>query len=83
MGSFILQSLNYILNTQKQSKNDAETSLLIRCLHVMESLLECKIYVSHVKRCSTNVANLANQLTRNTTCSGKVMEAVAGLLRPT
>jgi hypothetical protein len=68
---------------KKQSKNDAETSLLIRCLHVMESLLECKIYVSHVKRCSTNVANLADQLTRNTTCSGKVMEAVTGLLRPT
>jgi len=68
--------------TKKQSKGDAETSLLLRCLHVMESLLECKIYVTHVKRCSNNVAELADQLSRETTCKGKVTESVADLMRP-
>jgi len=68
--------------SKKQSKNDAETSLLIRCLHLIESLLECKIYVSHVKLCSSNVADLADQLSRKATCNNKVMEAVTDLVRP-
>jgi len=66
---------------KKQSKGDAETSLLLRCLHVIECLLECKIYVSHVKRCSNNVAKLADQLSRQSTSRGKVMETVADLVR--
>jgi len=43
---------------KKYCREDAETSLLLRCLHVIESFIECKIYVTHVKRCSTHVANL-------------------------
>jgi len=49
---------------KRYSKEDAETSLLVRCLHVIEVQLECKIYVSHVRRCSGKIATLADSLSR-------------------
>ncbi len=53
--------------TKKYCKNDPETSLLIRTLHVIEAFLHCKIYVTHVKRLSTNMAAMADRLSRETT----------------
>jgi hypothetical protein len=52
---------------KKYCKNDPETSLLIQTLHVIEAFLCCKIYVTHVHRMSTNVAALADQLSRVST----------------
>jgi hypothetical protein len=52
---------------KRYCKNDPETSLLIRTLHVLEAYLCCKIYVTHVKRMSTPMAVLADHLSRETT----------------
>ena len=54
---------------KRYSKGDAETSFLIRCLHVLEVNLECKIYVTHVKRCSTAVAH---SLSRKRICTQSI-----------
>jgi hypothetical protein len=67
---------------KRYSKGDAETSLLIRCLHVLEALLECKIYVTHVKRCSNRMATMADSLSRQATSTQDVLDAVAGLEKP-
>jgi hypothetical protein len=67
---------------KRYSKGDAETSLLIRCLHVLEALLECKIYVTHVKRCSNHMAKMADSLSRQATSTQDVLDAVAGLEKP-
>lgn len=56
---------------KKYSKNDAETSLLIRCLHVLEAYLECRIHVVHCRRLSTEMASLADRLSRQSTTSPK------------
>jgi len=66
---------------KRQCKGDAELSLLIRCLHVLEALLECKIYVTHVKRCSTHVAILADNLSRKSTSTSATMKSIEGKLR--
>ncbi len=52
---------------KKYCKNDPETSLLIRTLHVIEAFLHCKIYVTHVKRLSTKMAAMADCLSRQST----------------
>jgi hypothetical protein len=53
--------------SKKYCKDDPETSLLIRTLHVIEAFLHCKIYVTHVKRLSTNIAAMADRLSREST----------------
>jgi hypothetical protein len=58
-------------------KNDPETSLLLRVLHVIESLLECKIYIQHVKRRSTTMAELVDDLSRKSTTSAKTLRKIS------
>jgi hypothetical protein len=55
--------------SKKYCKNDPETSLLIRTLHVIEAYLHCKIYVTHVRRLSTDIAGMADRLSRQSTVS--------------
>lgn len=62
---------------KKHSKNDAETSLLIRCLHVLEAYVACKIHVMHVKRCSNDMAILADNLSRNTTTTQDMWNSIS------
>jgi hypothetical protein len=57
-------------------KNDPETSLLLRTLHVIESLLECKIFVQHVKRRSSTIAKLADDLSRKSTTSAATLRRI-------
>jgi hypothetical protein len=63
--------------TKRYCKRDPETSLLIRVLHVIEAFLCCKIYVTHVKRMSTDMAVLADHLSRETTITPADYEAVS------
>ena len=49
---------------KKYCKNDEETSILIRCLHVLEAFLEAKVFVEHVKRMSNDKAVLVDRLSR-------------------
>jgi hypothetical protein len=58
----------------KYSKHDELTSILIQCLHVIEALLPCKIYVHHLPRCSTLPAMLADALTRKSTTTPTVFQ---------
>jgi hypothetical protein len=61
---------------KKYCSGDPETSLLIRCLHVLESFLECKLYVRHLRRMSTPIARIADGLTRQTTITPELRGAV-------
>ncbi len=63
---------------KRYSKNDPETSLLIRVLHVIEAFLHCKIYVTHVRRLSTRMATLADCLSRESTTDQEVLVELAG-----
>ena len=49
---------------KKYCKNDEETSILIRCLHVLEAFLEAKFFVEHVKRMSNDMAVLVDHLSK-------------------
>jgi hypothetical protein len=57
-------------------KNDPETSLLLCVLHVIEVYLPCKIHVQHVKRCSTTMARIVDQLTRTSTTTAKTLRKI-------
>jgi hypothetical protein len=63
----------------KYSKNDELTSILIQCLHVLEALLPCKIYVQHLPRCSTTPAILADALTRKSTTTTAVLNQIQNI----
>jgi hypothetical protein len=50
--------------------------LLIRCLHVLEAYLECKVYVKHLRRMSSPLASLADGLTRRATTTPDLLKMV-------
>jgi hypothetical protein len=61
---------------KRYSKTDPETSLLIRCLHVLEGYLCCKIYVKHLRRVSNRLAFLADSLSREQTTTAEVRDII-------
>ena len=63
--------------TKKYCKNDPETSLLLRTLHIIEAFLPCKIYVEHVKRCSNNMSRLVDSLSRKSTTTVSDLEKIS------
>jgi hypothetical protein len=64
---------------KKYTVRDPETSLLIRCLHVLEACLECKIYVEHLRRLSNHVATVVDSLSREETTSPKLLDELANI----
>jgi hypothetical protein len=75
-----VDNLSVVYSWQKRyCKNDPETSLLIRVLHVIEAYLHCKIYVTHVRRLSTRMAALADSLSRESTSTQDAMVALEGV----
>jgi hypothetical protein len=60
-------------------KNDQHASLLVRCLHVIEAFLECRIFVEHVRRMSTDVATLADHLSRESTTTAEDLARIRHL----
>jgi hypothetical protein len=64
---------------KKYCKNDPETSVLLRALHVIEAFLHCRIYVQHVKRVSTDMAKLADSFSRKETTSNECKQKTAHL----
>ncbi len=64
---------------KKYCKNDPETSVLLRALHVIEAFLHCRIYVQHVKRVSTDMAKLADSFSRKETTSKECEQKTAHL----
>jgi hypothetical protein len=69
---------------KRYSRNDPETSLLIRALYVIESFLSCKIYVKHVRRLSTPEATLVDHLSREATITpeDRMIMSKVGVTRP-
>jgi hypothetical protein len=61
---------------KKYCSGDPETSLLIRCLHVLEAFLECKLYVRHLRRMSTPIAKIADGLSRQSTITPELRGVV-------
>ena len=72
-GKFIVlyvDNLNVVYAWEKRHcKADAETSALIRALHIVEARLACKIFVRHMARMSTPMAALADRLSRDSSTS--------------
>jgi hypothetical protein len=64
---------------KKYCSGDPETSLLIRCLHVLEAFLECKLYVRHMKRMSNPIASIADRLTRQSTITTELRRMVGNV----
>ena len=64
---------------KKHCKQDTDTSILIRGLHIIESYLHCKIHVIHEKRMSTEAAILADHLSRSSTTSNEDKEKIKHL----
>jgi hypothetical protein len=62
---------------KRYCKNDPETSLLLRVLHVIEVYLPCKIYIKHVKRCSSTAARIVDELSRKSTTTAKTLSKIA------
>jgi hypothetical protein len=58
---------------KKYTVRDHETSLLIRVLHVIEAFLSCKIYVSHLRRMSNQIAVIADSLSREATTTSELL----------
>ena len=56
---------------KKYCKNDQETSILIRALHILEAFLECKIFVQHTRRLSNDMASLADHLSRQSSTTAE------------
>jgi hypothetical protein len=62
---------------KKYNKRDAELSILIRCLHVIEAFLGCKIYVKHTKKMSNDMAIIADKLSRSKTTHQEALNYIA------
>ncbi len=62
---------------KKYNKRDTELSILIRCLHVIEAFLGCKIYVKHTKRMSNAMAKMADKLSRSKTTDEETLTKIA------
>ena len=64
---------------KKYCKNYEETTILVRCLHVMEAFLEAKVFVKHVKRMSNDKAVLVDRLSRDSTVTGEDLNRIKDL----
>jgi hypothetical protein len=65
--------------SKKYTVSDPETSLLMRTLNILEALLECKIYVIHLRRISNRIATLADALSRTSTTTAEVLNELRDL----
>ena len=52
---------------RKYAKNDELTSILIQCLHLVECLLPCKIFIDHIQRRTTDESKLVDNFSRSST----------------
>ena len=66
---------------KKYCKNDEETSILIRCLHVLEAFLEVKVFVEHVKRMLNDMAVLVDHLSRESSTTVRDLERIESVPR--
>ncbi len=65
--------------SKKYTISDPETSLLMRTLNIIEDLLECKIYVLHLRRVSNQIDTIADDLSRLSTTTANLLNELHGL----
>jgi len=73
----------YFAWLNRSSKGDQLASCLIRALHTVSAFLECRIFVEHVPRCTTEASSLADSLTRASTATKDRWAQVEGVRRET
>jgi hypothetical protein len=64
---------------KKYAVKDPETSLLLRTLHVIEAFLECKVYVTHLRSMTTEIASLADHLSREKTTTAEIRASLSSV----
>lgn len=62
-----------------QMKQDKETSILLRTLHVVAQYLECQIFVVHLKRKSMKWSAMVNRQSREATTTADDRQLVERL----
>jgi hypothetical protein len=60
----------------RKIRNDISASIFIRALHLISFYLGCHIHVRHLPRVSTNLAILADSLTRDSTTTCEVLQKI-------
>ena len=64
---------------KKYMKNDEETSILLRCLHMAEAFLGSKLHVSYRRRMSDDMSVLVDHLSRTETTTEADLARIAHL----
>jgi len=59
----------YFAWENRSSKGDKLSSCLVRALHIVAAYLECRVFVEHIPRCSTDASSLADSLTRESSAT--------------
>jgi hypothetical protein len=54
-------------------------SIIVQCLHLLEAILPCRIYVEYVPRCSSPSSVLADKLSRQSTTDKQALKAISHL----
>jgi hypothetical protein len=72
------EALVYAWN-KRLCKQSAFVSILVQALHLCEFILPCCIYVTHIPRCSTSQASLADRLSRYSTTTEKDLQQLQHL----
>jgi hypothetical protein len=62
----------------RRMKNDESAAILIRAIHVISAYLECLVHVVHLPRMSSEMAVLADSLTRESTSGPAEISAIEG-----
>jgi hypothetical protein len=83
MNQYILlyvNNINLVYGWEKRHcKNDQHASILLRCLHVLEARLECRIYVQHARRMFSPMAVLVDRLSRSATTTELELDQIKHL----
>ena len=56
---------------KKQCKDNTETSVVIRAIHLIEARLGCKIYVEHLRRLSTRAVAMTDRFSRKSSMTAE------------
>ena len=70
-----------LVNTwpKRHAKRCEIVSILLQTLHILEAVIPCRIYMRHIKRCTTTEATLVDKLSRSSTTDTHAMAQVAHL----
>ena len=68
---------------KRNSKTNESLAILIQTLHIFEAALPCRIFIEHVKRRSTNLSKLVDNLSRSKTTYTKDLNLISNAKKGT